>query len=71
MAAFKVSPRVRGFKVLSLGSRAESELESEHFGMRFKGSRVQTLVLNEVKDLSFPAEDPSKLRMHEARTLNF
>jgi hypothetical protein len=39
--------------------------------MRFKGSRVQTLVLNEVKDLSFPAEDPSKLRMREARTLNF
>jgi len=27
-------------------------------------------VLNEVKDLFFAAEDPSKLRMREARTLN-
>jgi hypothetical protein len=65
-----VSPRVRVL-VLSLGSRAESQREANTLRMRFKGSRVQTLVPNEVKDLSFPAEDPSKLRMREARTLNF
>jgi hypothetical protein len=29
------------------------------------------LVLNEMKDLSTTGEDPSKLRMREARTLNF
>jgi hypothetical protein len=46
------------------------EVRDDDEDLAVQRSRVQTLVLNEVNDFSSEPEDPSKLRMREARTLN-